>query len=871
MPDTFERLRAALADRYAIERELGAGGMATVYLAEDVKHHRKVAVKVLRPDLAAALGPERFLREIEIAANLTHPHIVPLYDSGEADGFLFYVLPYIEGESLREKLTREGELPITDAVRILRDVVDALASAHKHGVVHRDIKPDNVLLSENHALVTDFGVAKAVSEATGRQQLTTAGVALGTPAYMAPEQAVADPHIDHRADIYAVGALAYELLTGRPPFTGTTPQMVLSAHVTEAPEPVTKDRHAVPPALAQLVMRCLEKKPADRWQSAQELLPQLEALATPSGGVTPTDMLPVAAAARAPSRRARMAVTAAVAVLGVAAAIAIFRPTSGSALVPNRVVVAVLENQTGDPSLGPVGRMAADWITQGLQKTGIVDVIPSPTAIQASQFVQTEMQSGRSRDPVRALAEETGAGIVISGAYYREGETLQFQVQVTDAHAGRLLDALDPVSGSPESPREAIERLRQRVMGFLAVSFDERLATQASTAGQPPTFEAYRAFNEGMERYIRDEYREALPHFYRAFELDSTFVVSLLFVVINHLNSNQRTQADSVLRVMATYANQLTPYHRAWLEHFQARFDGDNERALGPIRRAAEMAPGSKAVYNYGRWAGRTNRPQELVDALIGLDPERGAMRGWLGYWGVLRGGLHSLGDHARELEAARRERQLFSDRGAIALSGLGSALAALGRVDEVMSLVDEVAAMSEETVPGGRMTIWANELWSHGHPEVAREVLDIAIRWFQARPPEEAANRDNRDWLGTAMYSAGRHDEAANIYDALLRDFPDAVDLRGDRGVVAASRGDSTQARRDMEWLERLDRPYLFGSHTFNRARIAAVLGERDRAVALLREAFAQGQQFAWFWHSTYFESLRDYPPFQELMRPKG
>ncbi len=294
MPDTFERLKAALADRYAIERELGSGGMATVYLAEDLKHHRKVAVKVLRSDLAAALGPDRFLREIEIAANLTHPHIVPLYDSGEADGFLFYVLPYIEGESLRAKLTREGELPITDAVRILRDVVDALASAHKHGVVHRDIKPDNVLLSENHALVTDFGVAKAVSEATGRQQLTTAGVALGTPAYMAPEQAVADPHIDHRADIYAVDALGYELLAGQPPFTGTTPQMVLSAHVTEAPQPVTKYRETVPPALAQLVMRCLEKKPADRWQSAEELLPQLEALATPSGGLTPAATTPLA-------------------------------------------------------------------------------------------------------------------------------------------------------------------------------------------------------------------------------------------------------------------------------------------------------------------------------------------------------------------------------------------------------------------------------------------------------------------------------------------------------------------------------------------------------------------------------------------------
>ncbi len=175
MTDSLDRLKTALADRYAIEEELGAGGMATVYLAEDLKHHRKVAVKVLRPDLAAALGPERFLREIEVAAQLHHPHILPLYDSGEADGFLYYVMPYEEGQSLREKLAKEGELPVTEAVRLLRDVVDALAHAHKHGVVHRDIQPDNVMLSGRHALVTDFGVAKAVTEATGRQQLTTAG------------------------------------------------------------------------------------------------------------------------------------------------------------------------------------------------------------------------------------------------------------------------------------------------------------------------------------------------------------------------------------------------------------------------------------------------------------------------------------------------------------------------------------------------------------------------------------------------------------------------------------------------------------------------------------------------------------------------
>ena len=183
--------------------------MATVYLAEDLRHHRMVAVKVLRSDIAASLGAERFVREIEVAAQLHHPHVLPLYDSGEANGFLFYVMPYEQGKSLRERLDKEGELPIRDAVRLLHNIADALAHAHQHGLVHRDIKPENVMLSGRHALVTDFGVAKAVSEATGKQQITTIGVALGTPTYMAPEQAVADPHIDHRADIYALGVLGY--------------------------------------------------------------------------------------------------------------------------------------------------------------------------------------------------------------------------------------------------------------------------------------------------------------------------------------------------------------------------------------------------------------------------------------------------------------------------------------------------------------------------------------------------------------------------------------------------------------------------------------------------------------------------------------
>jgi serine/threonine-protein kinase len=335
--------------------------MATVYLAEDLRHHRQVAVKVLRPELAATLGPERFLREIRLTAALQHPHILPLLDSGEVDGFLYYVMPYVEGESLRDRLVRQGELPVHEAVKLLCEVVDALAYAHAHGVVHRDIKPDNVMLSGRHALVMDFGVAKAVSEATGRQSLTTAGVALGTPAYMAPEQATADPHLDHRVDLYALGAMGYELVAGRPPFTGRSSQEVLAAHMTQRPDPLCARRPACPPRLETIIMRCLEKRPADRWQTAEELLAQLEPLATPSGGTTPTATRPIFAVLPALNRAAwaRWLIVASVLLaVGAALALALTR-TRLEVRLGRRVQLTFDPGLEIDPALSPDGKFVA--------------------------------------------------------------------------------------------------------------------------------------------------------------------------------------------------------------------------------------------------------------------------------------------------------------------------------------------------------------------------------------------------------------------------------------------------------------------------------------------------------------------------------
>jgi len=294
--DAVPRLSAALADRYTIERELGAGGMATVYLAHDVRHDRKVALKVLRPELAAILGGERFLAEIKTTANLQHPHILPLHDSGEADGLVFYVMPYVEGESVRDRLGREKQLPVDDAVRIAREVASALDYAHRHNVVHRDIKPENILLHDGQALVADFGIALAASRSDGGTRMTETGMSLGTPHYMAPEQAMGEREITPKADIYALGCVLYEMLTGEPPFTGPTAQAIIARVMTEQPRSLTLQRHTVPAHLEAVVRKALEKLPADRFASAAQFV---EALDKP--GMLVTEAAPVAGASLAES------------------------------------------------------------------------------------------------------------------------------------------------------------------------------------------------------------------------------------------------------------------------------------------------------------------------------------------------------------------------------------------------------------------------------------------------------------------------------------------------------------------------------------------------------------------------------------------
>ncbi len=317
MTDIIDRIKSALTGRYTVERELGRGGMATVYLARDEKHDRQVALKVLHPELGAILGAERFLTEIKVTANLQHPHILPLHDSGAADELLFYVMPYVEGETLRHRLEREHEMPIDDVVELTRQVASALDYAHRQNVIHRDIKPENILLHDGQAVVADFGIALAVRNAGG-SRLTETGLSLGTPQYMSPEQAMADREVDARSDVYSLGCVAYEMLAGEAPHAGPNAQAILTKVVTEDVPPITGKRRSVPPGIAGAIHKSVQRLPADRFASAQEFA---DALARPTEGWTSGTFSHPAVGEAAP-RASRAPIVAAVVVAVAAIAVA---------------------------------------------------------------------------------------------------------------------------------------------------------------------------------------------------------------------------------------------------------------------------------------------------------------------------------------------------------------------------------------------------------------------------------------------------------------------------------------------------------------------------------------------------------------------
>jgi eukaryotic-like serine/threonine-protein kinase len=491
-----ERLREALADRYPIERLLGRGGMATVYLARDLKHHRSVAVKVLHPELSAGLGVERFLREIRIEAGLQHPHILPLHDSGEAgsresgSGFLYYVMPFVAGESLRQRLAREGRLSVEDAIRIASDVADALAYAHAHGVVHRDIKPENILLSNGHALVADFGIAKAV-EAAGDSKLTETGWGMGTPAYMSPEQILGDP-ADGRSDIYGLGCVVYEMLTGHPPFAADNARAMFTQHQVHTPSPITAERPDVPEHVEKAVLTALAKLPADRFATTSEFLQNL---------TLPGDRRPRPIAPRPRSRLPRWPITVAVAALLVAGILIYLRfsPVAlGTSRLPS-VAVLPIEDLDGDTSQAYVSEGLTDELITSLARIRDLRVI--------NRF--TMQAYGRKGETPQQIARDLGVNAVVTGSLQRIGDSVHLTVQLTPRDSDRAAWA-----ATFGGTRGDLLRIQREIAWTVA----ERLT--GAPAG-PGRTSADKGNPDAIDAYVRGRYwwnRRNAPNLFRAIQ-----------------------------------------------------------------------------------------------------------------------------------------------------------------------------------------------------------------------------------------------------------------------------------------------------------------------------------------------------------------
>ena len=662
--DAVTRLRAALAGRYTIDRELGRGGMATVYLADDVKHRRQVAIKVLRPELAALLGPDRFLREVEIAAQLNHPHILALYDSGEAGGFLFYVMPYVTGESLRHKLEREKQLSVEEALAVTRQVASALGHAHAHNVIHRDVKPENILLHEGEAMVADFGIALAVSVAAD-ERLTQTGIAVGTPEYMSPEQAFGERSVDARSDVYSLGCVLYEMLAGEPPYTGATAQVLIAKRLVDPVPAVRRLRVAVPPAVEQALMRALAKAPADRFASVGAFV---EALAAPA------------------------------------------RPRMPS------VAVLPFRNLSADPE----NEYFADGITE--------DVIAHLSKIRALRVIsRTSVMAFKQREQsLKEIAARLEATTLVEGSVRRAGDRVRIVAQLIDAETDRHLWAetydrqlTDIFAIQTDVALQIATALETEL------SADERTRIRKEPTSD---LQAYRLYMQGRHwliGYTPGSMQQAIEYFRRAIAQDPGYAlahasVAMAYAELGEVGALAPDVAYSSATEASTQALRLDPglgEAHSVAAYLKTLWDFDWAGAEREFQRALELSPSSADTYDlYGRMCsglGRFDeaialqrRAQELDPLAHRLDVATTQLRAGR-YAEAVQGAAHAL-----EIDPAH-------DR---ALATLGWAHFKMGDIAEGLATLERAVAAA----PGN--TQWLAQLGQAyalaGRAERARDVL---------------------------------------------------------------------------------------------------------------------------------------------------
>ncbi len=838
---------------YKILDLLGKGGMGVVYKARDLKLDRLVALKFLPPYLSAS-EPEkqRFILEAKAASALDHPHIGTIHDIDETDDHrLFIAMAHYDGGTLKDRIAR-GPLPIEQAIEVATQIAEALGQAHAKEIVHRDIKPANILLTDRDRVkIIDFGLAKLA----GSSGLTKTHSTMGTAAYMSPEQAQGWA-AGHRLDIWALGVVLYEMLTGHRPFQGEFEQVVLYAIVNDEPTPLSALRPDVPPELQALISRCMAKEMHERYQSADELETALREIGGSRGSATKRWRRPPFGSFGGQSWRKISTFALRFLMPVAAAAVLAFLLFSANRthIDRDRVVVSIFENQTGDDSLDPLGSMATDWIIQGLSEIGSMEVVP-PSTVRG-------MVAG-TRTDIGSLSEETGAAIVVSGAYYLTNDSLHFRAEVTDVIRGRLLSSLQGGSGPRSDPTGTIEDLRQRIMGALAVHFDRFGAT--INWRKPPRYEAYKEYMLGNQLFAG---AAAVPYYDKAAELDTTFTFARIWKAVLFRNAGYYAEADSMIREIEKKRGMLSEGEVYWLGWSKGLVRGNWTRALSFARQVAKLDPEDLlAAYGIGYAASLGNRRREVVEIFTKHDQE---FEAWydhvLGRWRFIleATALHALGENSRELEQVRRARTYFPGV-MLLLACEVRALAAQRRTQEIHNLIDESLSMAGS--PFSVMQMAVKELRAHGDSKSAQGIAERAVDWCKTHGARQ-------DRLATAHYLAGDWQEAYSQFQDLYEKNPGNISTLGSLAVSAARAGTKVEAMRIAAELQKIDRPYLLGQHYLWRARIAAVLGEHEQAIMLLRQAFADGcshGEFWWLHTDVDFESLRDDPAFQELVRPKG